>query len=148
MNLGYTDALRALHRTPHLYTFWDYQGGGWQHDKGLRIDHFLLSPQAADLLESCEIDRGPRGEPKASDHTPVVCRLPDPAAARVAACRRLLPFIPLHDTTPRIFRARPWTPWLLIVGRAPAYPGQTAGGDEYCSHGRASWRSREWLYVS
>src|SRR3546814_8165782 len=85
MNLGYTDALRALHRTPHLYTFWDYQGGGWQHDKGLRIDHFLLSPQAADLLESCEIDRGPRGEPKASDHTPVVCRLRDPAAARVAA---------------------------------------------------------------
>ncbi|MGD1876223.1 MAG: exodeoxyribonuclease III [Kiloniellaceae bacterium] len=77
LNLGFTDALRALHREPHLYTFWDYQGGGWQNDHGLRIDHFLLSPQAADLLEACDVDRGPRGEPKASDHTPVVCRLRD-----------------------------------------------------------------------
>ena len=77
LNLGFTDALRALHREPHLYTFWDYQGGGWQNDHGLRIDHFLLSPQAADRLESCEVDREPRGKPKASDHTPVVCRLRD-----------------------------------------------------------------------
>ncbi|GAB4351811.1 MAG: exodeoxyribonuclease III [Kiloniellaceae bacterium] len=75
LNLGYTDAIRALHREGHLYTFWDYQGGGWQNDHGLRIDHFLLSPQAADRLEACDIDRGPRGEPKASDHTPVVLRL-------------------------------------------------------------------------
>jgi len=78
LNLGFTDALRALHREPHLYTFWDYQGGGWQNDHGLRIDHFLLSPQAADRLEACEVDRDPRGKPKASDHTPVVCRLRDP----------------------------------------------------------------------
>lgn len=77
LNLGYTDAVRALHREGHLYTFWDYQGGGWQNDHGLRIDHFLLSPQAADRLEACDIDRGPRGEPKASDHTPVVLRLRD-----------------------------------------------------------------------
>jgi len=77
LNLGYTDALRALHAEPHLYTFWDYQGGGWQNDHGLRIDHFLLSPQAADRLEACDVDRGPRGEPKASDHTPVICRLRD-----------------------------------------------------------------------
>jgi len=77
LNLGYTDALRALHAEPHIYTFWDYQGGGWQNDHGLRIDHFLLSPQAADRLEACDVDRGPRGEPKASDHTPVVCRLRD-----------------------------------------------------------------------
>ncbi|MEQ8356940.1 MAG: exodeoxyribonuclease III [Kiloniellaceae bacterium] len=75
LNLGFTEALRALHREPHLYTFWDYQGGGWQNDHGLRIDHFLLSPQAADLLDACDVDRGPRGEAKASDHTPVVCRL-------------------------------------------------------------------------
>jgi len=77
LNLGYTEAFRALHREPHLYSFWDYQGGAWQNDHGLRIDHFLLSPQAADHLEACDIDRGPRGEPKASDHTPVVCRLSD-----------------------------------------------------------------------
>jgi exodeoxyribonuclease-3 len=84
LNLGFTDAFRALHREPHRYTFWDYQGGGWQNDHGLRIDHFLLSPQAADLLEACDIDRGPRGEAKASDHTPVVCRLRD-IAQRAAA---------------------------------------------------------------
>ncbi|WP_299619625.1 exodeoxyribonuclease III [Pelagibius sp.] len=79
VNEGYTEAFRALHDEPHQYTFWDYQGGGWQNDHGLRIDHFLLSPQAADRLESCEIDRGPRGEKKASDHTPIVCRLREAA---------------------------------------------------------------------
>lgn len=77
LNLGYTEAFRALHREPHQFSFWDYQGGAWQNDHGVRIDHFLLSPQAADHLEACDIDRGPRGEPKASDHTPVVCRLSD-----------------------------------------------------------------------
>lgn len=79
LNQGYTEAFRALNDAPHLYSFWDYQGGAWQNDHGLRIDHFLLSPQAADRLESCEIDREPRGKTKASDHTPVVCRLRDAA---------------------------------------------------------------------
>ncbi|WP_422367026.1 exodeoxyribonuclease III [Pelagibius sp.] len=79
LNQGYTEAFRALNDAPHLYSFWDYQGGAWQNDYGLRIDHFLLSPQAADRLESCEIDREPRGKTKASDHTPVVCRLRDAA---------------------------------------------------------------------
>lgn len=79
LNLGFTEAFRALHREAHQYSFWDYQGGGWQNDHGLRIDHFLLSPQAADRLEACDIDREPRGKPKASDHTPVVCRLRDAA---------------------------------------------------------------------
>ncbi len=79
LHLGLTDAFRALHPTEFgAYTFWDYQGRAWPADHGLRIDHFLVSPQAADLLESCEIDRAPRGEPKASDHVPVVCRLRDP----------------------------------------------------------------------
>ncbi len=79
LNQGYTEAYRALHGEPHQYTFWDYQGGAWQNDHGLRIDHFLLSPQAADRLEACDIDRGPRGEKKASDHTPIICRLRDAA---------------------------------------------------------------------
>jgi len=73
---GWTEALRTLHPDQeHLYTFWDYQAGAWQRDNGLRIDHFLLSPQAADLLKTCEVDKGPRGQEKASDHTPVVCEL-------------------------------------------------------------------------
>ena len=75
VNLGLTEAWRALHRTPHVYSYWDYTGGAYENDNGLRIDHFLLSPQAADRLLSCEIDRAPRGAQKASDHTPVICDL-------------------------------------------------------------------------
>jgi len=73
--LGLTDAYRALNRLPHRYSWWDYRGGAWQRDLGLRIDHLLLSPQAADRLEASGIDKTPRGWEKASDHTPVWCRL-------------------------------------------------------------------------
>src|SRR3546814_13751191 len=54
-----------------LFRSWDYQRGAWQRDEGLRIDHLLLSPQAADRLEACEIDRIPRGKEKArsEEHT-------------------------------------------------------------------------------
>jgi exodeoxyribonuclease-3 len=77
LNLGYTEAYRALHPEPHRYSYWDYQRGAWQKDNGVRIDHLLLSPQAADRLEAVDIDRTPRGKQKASDHTPVWCRLQD-----------------------------------------------------------------------
>jgi exodeoxyribonuclease-3 len=77
VNLGLTDAFRVLHSDPHLYTFWDYQAGRWHRDEGLRIDHVLLSPQAADRLVACTIDKAPRGREKASDHTPVICELRD-----------------------------------------------------------------------
>lgn len=70
-HLGLTEAFRALHPEPGRYSFWDYQAGAWPRDNGLRIDHFLLSPQAADRLLACDIDKGPRGKEKASDHTPV-----------------------------------------------------------------------------
>jgi exodeoxyribonuclease-3 len=73
--LGLTDAFRALHREAGAYSFWDYQRGAWDHDDGIRIDHLLLSPQAADQLAAAGIDREPRGKPKASDHTPVWCEL-------------------------------------------------------------------------
>ncbi len=75
LNLGFTDAFRAIHPKKHAYTYWDYQGIAWSADRGLRIDHLLLSPQAADLLDTCEIDRKPRGKEKASDHTPIWCNL-------------------------------------------------------------------------
>ena len=72
VNLGLTEAFRALHpEEKGRYSFWDYQAGAWQRDEGLRIDHFLLSPQAADCLIACDIDKGPRAKEKASDHTPV-----------------------------------------------------------------------------
>jgi exodeoxyribonuclease-3 len=75
VNLGLTDAFRARHPNVHAYSFWDYQGGAWQKDLGLRIDHLLLSPEAADRLADADIDKRPRGKEKASDHTPVWCAL-------------------------------------------------------------------------
>jgi len=73
---GLTEAWGALHEERHVYSYWDY-GAAFKTDDGLRIDHLLVSPQAADRLESCEIDATPRGWAKASDHTPVVCALRD-----------------------------------------------------------------------
>lgn len=74
-NLGLTDAARVFNKAPGLYTFWDYFQGSWQNDKGIRIDHFLLSPRLADRLEDCAVDREPRAWDKSSDHTPVIMRL-------------------------------------------------------------------------
>lgn len=71
LNLGLTDALRATSDEAGLYTFWDYQAGAWQRNKGICIDHLLLSPQAADRLISVTIDKERRGEDKPSDHVPV-----------------------------------------------------------------------------
>ena len=75
LHLGLTDAFRALHPETHAYTFWDYQGGAWQKDFGIRIDQLLLSPQASDRLEQSGIDKAPRGKEKASDHTPAWCTI-------------------------------------------------------------------------
>ncbi|HEU4475268.1 MAG TPA: exodeoxyribonuclease III [Methyloceanibacter sp.] len=75
VNLGLTDAFRACHDEPHRYTFWDYQAGAFQKNQGLRIDHLLLSPQAADRLQACEIDPAPRSWEKPSDHVPIVVDL-------------------------------------------------------------------------
>ncbi|HUB63956.1 MAG TPA: exodeoxyribonuclease III [Methylocella sp.] len=71
LNLGLTDALRAATDESGLYTFWDYQAGAWQRNKGIRIDHLLLSPLAADRLTEVTIDKERRGEDKPSDHVPV-----------------------------------------------------------------------------
>jgi len=77
LSLGFTDALRATSDAGGLYTFWDYQAGGWQRNNGIRIDHLLLSPQAADLLAGVTIDKHIRGLEKASDHTPIRVELTD-----------------------------------------------------------------------
>jgi len=71
LKLGFTEAFRARHQGPGHYTFWDYQAGAWNRDDGIRIDHFLLTPQAADLLTDCQIDRDIRGREKPSDHVPI-----------------------------------------------------------------------------
>ncbi len=71
LNLGFTDALRATTSAPETYTFWDYQAGAWEKNNGIRIDHHLLTPQAADRLMDCGIDSEIRGREKPSDHVPV-----------------------------------------------------------------------------
>jgi len=71
VNLGFTEAFRARNQGPGHYSFWDYQAGAWNKNDGIRIDHFLLTPQCADLLMDCQIDSGIRGHEKPSDHVPV-----------------------------------------------------------------------------
>ena len=70
-NLGLTDAVRATTESDGVYTFWDYQAGAWQKNNGIRIDHLLLSPQAADRLVTAGIDKHVRAWEKPSDHVPV-----------------------------------------------------------------------------
>jgi exodeoxyribonuclease III len=75
LNLGLVDTVRACHPQAGLYTFWDYQAGAWQKDHGIRIDHILASPQAADRLAGAGIDKFTRGWEKPSDHVPVWVKL-------------------------------------------------------------------------
>ena len=71
LNLGLTEAIRTRMAQPGLYSFWDYQAGAWEKNNGIRIDHLLLSPQAADLLIDCGIEKDVRGREKPSDHVPL-----------------------------------------------------------------------------
>ena len=75
LNLGLTDAIRVRDPRPGVYTYWDFQRGAWERNNGIRIDHLLLSPQAADLLEDAGIDTAVRGRAKPSDHAPAWIRL-------------------------------------------------------------------------
>ena len=75
-HMGLYDAYRMKHPTEtDCYTFWDYQAGAWPQNKGIRIDHFLLTPDLADILQDCRIDRAPRSWDKASDHTPIIIEI-------------------------------------------------------------------------
>jgi exodeoxyribonuclease-3 len=71
LSRGLMDAFRACDSRPGQYSFWDYQAGAWQKNNGLRIDHLLLSPEAAARLDECGIDKYVRGREKPSDHVPV-----------------------------------------------------------------------------
>jgi exodeoxyribonuclease-3 len=73
--LGLTDAVRITQPEGPAYTFWDYQAGAWARDRGLRIDHALLSPVLADRLVSAAPDRSLRAEEQPSDHVPVLVAL-------------------------------------------------------------------------
>jgi exodeoxyribonuclease-3 len=75
VNLGFTEAFRAVSDASDAYTFWDYQGGAWQKNNGIRIDHLLLSPEAANMLSAVSIEKHTRAWEKPSDHVPVVIDL-------------------------------------------------------------------------
>ncbi len=75
LHLGLTDAFRINNHSVEQYTFWDYQRGAWPQNHGIRIDHFLLSPALTDRFIACNIDKAPRGEEKASDHTPIILEI-------------------------------------------------------------------------
>jgi len=78
LRIGYVDAFRYLHPGEGgWFTFWDYFRKSFEHNRGIRIDHFLLSPELAPRLQSCEIDKGPRALEKPSDHTPILVQLRD-----------------------------------------------------------------------
>jgi exodeoxyribonuclease III len=86
LHLGYTDALRIFEPGAGVYTFWDYQAGAWQKNNGIRIDHLLLTPQAADRLRDARVDKHVRGWEKPSDHVPVWAEL---AGGRAGQRRRV-----------------------------------------------------------
>ncbi len=76
LDLGYSDAFRSLHPGEGgQFTYWDYFRQAFEHNRGVRIDHFLLSPPLAGRLTGCEIDRAPRAQAKPSDHTPIIVEL-------------------------------------------------------------------------
>ena len=76
LDMGYTDAFRSLHPGQGaLFTFWDYFRQAFEHNRGIRIDHFLLSPTLAGRLRTCTIDKAPRAQQRPSDHTPIIVEL-------------------------------------------------------------------------
>lgn len=72
LNIGLTEAFEQMDGRAGQYTFWDYQRGAWQNNAGIRIDHLLLSPQAADRITDFQIDKFVRDSEKPSDHVPVI----------------------------------------------------------------------------
>lgn len=76
LHRGLTDSYRAQHPQKQEFSWWDYRGGAWQHNKGLRIDYLLTSPLASDHIAAAYIeDKGVRDQEKASDHCPVIVEL-------------------------------------------------------------------------
>lgn len=77
LNLGLRDAYRLVDTAPMRYTYWDFQAGAWNKNNGIRIDHFLVSPELTDRIVKVEIERHWRGREKPSDHVPISLTLRD-----------------------------------------------------------------------
>ena len=85
---GWRDAVRSLNPDGPIYTYWSYLRNRWPRDAGLRIDHLLLSREAAGRLRAAGVDRAVRGKANASDHAPVWVELRDAAARRPSPPKR------------------------------------------------------------
>lgn len=79
---GWTDAIRQLHPGERIYTFWDYFRNAFGRDAGLRLDHFLLSPDVAERLVKAEVDKEALGWEHTSDHAPTWIELAEKAVKR------------------------------------------------------------------
>jgi exodeoxyribonuclease-3 len=88
LDQGWTDAIRKLHPDTPMYTYWDYFRQHWERDRGMRLDHLLLSPALADRLQEAGVDREVRGADAASDHAPAWVTLAEGSAARPRSASR------------------------------------------------------------
>ena len=77
LNLGFTDAIKTICPNEQIFTYWDYQGRSWEKNDGVRIDHSLLSPHAADKLAGIKIYSSTRDKEKPSDHIPISVLIQD-----------------------------------------------------------------------
>ena len=104
---GWADAIRTLYPDVPTFTFWDYRRNRWPRDAGLRIDHLLLNPKAAQRLHAAGVDRDVRGQENASDHAPTWITLNDAAAARRKALGRQIKKAALTALKPVYAKWRP-----------------------------------------
>ena len=75
INIGFKDIYRHFNKSKQEYTFWDYFAGSWQKNYGMRIDHFLVSDNLVENIESIYINKNPRSKIKPSDHTPIELKI-------------------------------------------------------------------------
>ena len=122
LDQGCIDAVRTMHPDAPMYTFWDYMRNRWQRDAGLRIDHLLLNPKAANRLVEAGVDREVRGLEGASDHAPAWIVLSDkPSASRKTVRQSKKPLNPASGSGPRRSVPVPRQPLLVIDGDSFAH---------------------------
>jgi exodeoxyribonuclease-3 len=112
---GWRDAIRSLHPNAPMYTYWSYLRDRWPRDGGLRIDHLLLSSEAAQRLVAAGVDRAVRGKDNASDHAPAWVELRDSAPAQRTSSRAAVKVAPISNKR----NTQPAKPSVKPKGRRP-----------------------------
>src|SRR6185503_18059318 len=120
LDQGWTDAIRARHPDAPMYTFWDYRRNRWPRDAGLRLDHLLLSGEAAERLADAGVDRDVRGAENASDHAPAWIVLGDKSRRR-----------PSPPKASRKILKKPVSKSRAVLAKVPARPLLVIDGDSF-----------------